>query len=190
MALTSVPGLPRLHVLLHVNNCASTRFPPHNDADWNYGTEARMTSNEGNKRGTSSGLLKAVENLYKNTTVERNTNLSLTNKTDETRCQIAAVRKCQCQQRMYNDKDSEFGPPDKSRKFSKDTETAITTNNVYIGRFMEVKYDDSVWYRGNFNASTNECIAEFEINGEHPSIKFPDDDIHSCTHTHGLLKIK
>ena len=45
---------------------------------------------------------------------------------------------------------------------------------------MEVRYDDNVWYKGKlteFNAESNEWIAQFYSDGENTSIKFPDEDV-------------
>ena len=110
---------------------------------------------------------------------EKNISLSYRNKTDETRRQVAASRKRQRLQSSCNDKDSEFGPPDKRRHFNNKQVDAKNTQ-VIIGQEVEVRYDDNVWYKGKlieFNAETNEWIAQFYSDGENTSIKFPDEDV-------------
>ena len=42
---------------------------------------------------------------------------------------------------------------------------------VTMGQLVEVRYDDDVWYKGKFNAETEEWF------DKKTSINFPDDDV-------------
>ena len=138
--------------------------------------------NQASKGSITPCLLKAMELLYKKDKVEAlsyiaaENNISLTyrGKTDETRRQVAASRKRQRQQSHFSDKDSEFGPPDKRKHF------CDHKKNIQVGQRVEVKYDDGVWYKGTlieFRKKANKWIAQFDMDGEKTSIKFPDEDV-------------
>ena len=76
--------------------------------------------------------------------------------------------------KSFSDKDSEFGPPDKRKHF------CDHKKNIQVGQRVEVKYDDGVWYKGTlieFHKKANKWIAQFDMDGEKTSIKFPDEDV-------------
>ena len=92
-------------------------------------------------------------------------------KTDEIRHQAAASRKLQRLQSTFSEEHSEFGPPDKQGHFR------YNQKEIKIGQRVEV-YDDDIWYRGKlieFHKKTAEWIAQFDIDGDKTSIKFPED---------------
>ena len=141
--------------------------------------------NQDSKSGSASCLLKAMENLYKKDKMialsymaaDKNVSLHYRNKSDEARRQAAASRKRQRLQSDCSDRKALFGPPDKRVNFSKYHDTA---ERYKIGQRVEVRYDDDVWYKGTlieFNKSTNEWVAQFDVDGEKTSIQFPDEDI-------------
>ena len=55
-----------------------------------------------------------------------------------------------------------------------------TAESYKIGQRVEVRYDDNIWYKGTlveFINSTNEWIAQFDIDEAKTTIKFPDEDV-------------
>ena len=58
-----------------------------------------------------------------------------------------SIKKTSTPTSSCNDKDSEFGPPDKRRHFN-NKEVDGKNTQVIIGQEVEVRYDDNVWYKG------------------------------------------
>ena len=78
--------------------------------------------------------------------------------------------------------DSSDSESDENVMHTKSIKKKKISNAVFsgIGRKVEVRYDDGVWYKGtlvNFDVSSGQWKVEFDDDDEEALVKFPDEDV-------------